>query len=76
MSVSRVPLSHRLLRAIAATPKGGRSYDGWDAMLYAVAIGKLLERGLVRERKHRDHTRDHALTSEGKAELARIGGAS
>lgn len=41
-------------------------------LTFAVLAGMLEKRGLVREVKHRDHTRTYVLTSEGRGCLARM----
>lgn len=66
-----IPARVRVMASIIATPRGARSYAHWtgDPMVYSIAAGNLLGAGLVRERRHRDHTRDHVATPAGVAWL-------
>ena len=70
----RPRLSESLARALRVCREGKNACLQKSGMTFAIMCGMLLERGLVREVKHRDHTRTYVPTETGLAALARSEG--
>lgn len=64
------PLSDALLRTLRVCAAGKDASLQRRGMSFAVLCGLLVERGLVRSVKHRDHTRTYTPTDLGKVILA------
>jgi hypothetical protein len=67
-------LSESLARALRVCVKGKDASLQNSGMTFGIMCGMLLERGFVREVKHRDHTRTYVPTETGLAALARSEG--
>lgn len=71
------PMGRRLFQ-ISHMKRGQRSYQLTDEFCAftgscrSIIDGELLRRGLVREKKHRDHTRSYVLTDKGRVVAAHI----
>jgi hypothetical protein len=67
-------LSESLARALRVCVEGKDASLQNSGMTFGIMCGMLLERGFVREVKHRDHTRTYVPTETGLAALARSEG--